>query len=118
MIKVLVVDDADFLRKRVVSYLKEENYQVSEAASGTVGLTQYVAHQPDVILLDLVLPDIDGISIVKNIRQKDKYVKIIMISGEADRSVIKDAVIAGITDFVVKPFQMDTLKEKIENVLK
>lgn len=118
---VLVVDDSAMMRKIVIKNLKESGFDVSvvEAADGKEGLEAFQKGGVDVVLSDWNMPNMDGITMVKEIRKEDpdKKVPIIMITTEGSVDKVKEAVMAGANNYLAKPFTPETFKEKLGKIL-
>lgn len=116
---VLVVDDDEFQRKIIGQLLEEENYYLVFAANGIEALNALRKVQPDVILMDVMMPDMDGLEATRNLKASPRYAKIpvVMITGNSEGQVVIDSLHAGANDFVVKPFERTTLIAKIEHAL-
>lgn len=113
--KVLLVDDSGTMRTIQRRCLNKLNVnEVVEADNGQTGLNEFQSQQFDVVLTDWNMPVMDGLTFVKNMRAENKTVPIIMITTEAERSRVVDAIQAGVSDYLVKPFTPDKLKEKLE----
>jgi len=115
--KVLVVDDAEFVRVRTGSFLSQKGYEIVEAADGAQAVEKYQAEQPDVVLMDITMPVMDGISAVRAIRELDPQARIIMCSAVGQKSMVIESLKAGAKDFVLKPFQPEKLLQTLEKHL-
>ena len=113
---ILVVDDEAIVLEVVSDYLRKEGFTVVTAADGEEALLRFQESRPDLILLDLMLPRIDGIEVCRRIRSTSN-VPIIMVTTEAEKSRVIEAIKAGVNNYVVKPFTGDTLQEKINQTL-
>lgn len=102
MEKILIIEDDEDIRKILKIYLEGESYEVWEAENGAEAMKQ-LAKNPDLVILDLMLPDIDGLSICKNIRQKYRYPVIMVTAKDADRDKIL-GLSYGADDYITKPF--------------
>lgn len=112
---VLVVDDALFMRHSIKLALEKNGLRViGEAANGLEAAERYAELNPDLVTMDITMPDVDGIEGVKLIKQIDPDAKIIMISAMGYESFVMEAIMAGAAGFLVKPFK----EEKIVEVLK
>jgi len=114
--KVLVVDDAMFMRSKASKLLIQEGYQVVEASNGAEAVETYKAEKPDLVLMDITMPVMDGIEAVKNIKAYDSEAKVIMVTALGQRSMVLEAIRAGAKDFVVKPFQAEKLIEAVKRL--
>ncbi len=118
MTKVLVVDDAEFLRVRITKMLAGEGYEVNEAENGARALELYQQIKPDVVLMDITMPEMDGLTALKSIRGIDPNARIIMLTALGQESVVMEAVKAGAKDFVVKPYDSDRVLQAITKAIK
>jgi two-component system chemotaxis response regulator CheY len=118
MAKIMVVDDAAFMRMMLKNILTEEGHVVvAEAANGAEAVHTYMTSKPDLVTMDITMPELDGVGAVKQIRKMDPAAKIIMCSAMGQRAMVVDAITAGAKDFVVKPFQKDRVIESVNKVL-
>ena len=118
MAKVLIVDDAAFMRMMVKDILTKNGFEViGEASNGLKAIEMYKKERPDVVIMDITMPEMDGIEAVKAIKGYDPTAKIIMCSAMGQQSMVMDAIKAGARDFIVKPFQADRVLEAINKVL-
>lgn len=116
--KVMLVDDSKTMRniqKQVLSQLQIEN--VVEAIDGQDALSRVGAEHPDLILLDWNMPTMDGLTFLKAFRQTDMKTPVIMVTTEAERRRVIEAIKAGVNNYVVKPFTPDELKTRIEETM-
>lgn len=115
---VLIVDDAAFMRMMIKNILVEGGYEVlGEAENGKKAIELYEELEPDLVTMDITMPEMDGIEAVKKILEIDKEAKIIMCSAMGQQAMVIDAIQAGAKDFVVKPFKADRVLEAVEKVL-
>lgn len=116
---LLVVDDDEFLRKLLARILSEALYEVECVGSATEALNLLRTRRPDLILMDLMLPDIDGIEVTRRLKAAEAYatIPVIMLTGQSEKHVIVDSLAAGAADFVVKPFDRDILLKKVARYL-
>lgn len=118
MAKILIVDDAAFMRMMVKDILTKNGYEVvGEACNGLQAVELYKVHQPDLVTMDITMPEMDGIEAVKQIKVIDPNAKVIMCSAMGQQSMVMDAIKAGAKDFIVKPFQADRVLEAIKRIL-
>jgi two-component system chemotaxis response regulator CheY len=116
--KILLVDDSTTMRniqRKVLTGLGHT--QIAEAADGLQGLAAFNADRPDLILINWNMPNMDGITLVRKIRETDKNVLLIMVTTEAERTRVIEAIKAGVNNYVVKPFTPAVLIGKIEHTL-
>ncbi len=117
MKRVLIVDDAAFMRTSIKMMLKNEEFEVvGEAEDGLEAINLYKALHPDIVTMDITMPEVDGIEATKQIISFDPTAKIIMVSAMGQEPMIRDAVMNGATSFVVKPFQRDKLIEVLKAI--
>ena len=118
MTKVLIVDDAAFMRMMIRDILEKNGFEVvGEASNGIKAVELYKKEKPEVVTMDITMPDMDGIEAVKQIRAFDPDSRIIMCSAMGQQSMVMDAIRAGARDFIVKPFQADRVIEAIRKAL-
>ena len=116
--KVLVVDDAAFMRMMIKDILTKNGFDVvGEAADGNEAVTQYKDLSPDLVTMDITMPEKDGISALKEIKLFDPNAKIIMCSAMGQQAMVIDAIQAGAKDFIVKPFQAERVIDAINKTL-
>ena len=116
--KVLIVDDAAFMRMMIKDILQKNGFEViGEASNGIEAVNLYKKERPDVVTMDITMPDMDGIEAVKEIRAFDPSAKVIMCSAMGQQSMVMDAIKSGAKDFIVKPFQADRVLEAIRKVV-
>ena len=116
--KILLVDDSRTIRniqKKVLAQLGFND--IVEAADGVEALTADKESPPGLMLIDWNMPNMDGITLVKTIRQTDKSIPMIMCTTEAEKSRVVEALKAGVNNYMVKPFTAETLSEKINQTL-
>lgn len=116
--KILLVDDSRTIRniqKNVLAQLGHTD--VAEAADGLEALQRIREQRPDLMLVDWNMPNMDGITLVRNVRANDPNLPIIMVTTEAEKSRVIEAIKAGVNNYVVKPFTSQTLSEKIEQTM-
>lgn len=110
MKRVLVVDDAAFMRISLKNIIEKAGYQVvGEAENGAVAIKRYKELSPDIVTMDITMPEMDGVQALKEIKKIDPEAKIIMISAMGQESYVKDAVMAGAKGFIIKPWKEETV---------
>lgn len=115
---VLIVDDAVFMRTMISDILKQAGFEVvGEAASGVEAIEKYKELQPDLVTMDIVMPDMGGIDAVKEIMKTDPSARILMCSAMGQQGLVVEAIQAGARDFVVKPFQPSRVLEAVQRLL-
>ena len=118
MAKILIVDDAAFMRMMIKDILTKNGYEVvAEAANGVETVELYKSHQPDLVTMDITMPEMDGIEAVKQIKAVNPAAKVIMCSAMGQQSMVMDAIKAGANDFIVKPFQADRVLEAVKKIV-
>jgi two-component system, chemotaxis family, chemotaxis protein CheY len=116
--KILIVDDAAFMRMMIKDILTKNGFEVvGEAADGAQAVEKYKEVQPDLVTMDITMPEKDGIAALKDIKAMDPAAKIIMCSAMGQQAMVIDAIQAGAKDFIVKPFQADRVIEAIQKAL-
>lgn len=116
--RVLIVDDAKFMRHMLKTILVETGYEiVGEANDGSEAIEMYEKLKPDVVTMDIVMPNVSGIEALKEIRTSDPNAKIIMISAIDQREPLMEALKLGAADYVVKPFEKDRVEEAMGRVM-
>jgi two-component system response regulator AtoC len=118
MAKILVIDDDRSICESLDLYLSEEGYECHTAVTGTDGLNKFVQVQPDLVILDIRLPDIDGFTVLEELREDDEDVKVIMITAFHDMDTTIRAMKAGAYDYIHKPINIDELEVSLQKALK
>lgn len=113
MAKVLIADDAAFMRMRSASLLKELGHEVIEAEDGQQAVDLYAQHAPDAVLLDITMPVMDGLDALRAIMAADPSAKVAMVTAMGQQQVIMEPIKAGAKDFVVKPFDASRIEEAL-----
>ena len=115
---ILVVDDAAFMRMMIKDILTKNGYNVvGEAENGAKAMEKYNELKPDLVLMDITMPEVDGIQALKNIKAADANSKIIMCSAMGQQAMVIEAIQSGAKDFIVKPFQADRVLEAVKKVI-
>jgi two-component system chemotaxis response regulator CheY len=117
MAKILIVDDAEFLRVRISKMLIGDGFEVIEADNGAKAVEVYTAQKPDMVLMDITMPEMDGLSALKKIRSIDPQAKVVMLTALGQESVVLEAIKSGARDFVVKPFERERVLNAINKIL-
>mgnify|MGYP000211977256 CR=1 FL=1 len=116
--KVLIVDDAAFMRMMLKDILQKNDFEVvAEAENGKVGVAAYQKFKPDIVTMDITMPEMDGITAVKEIKKVDPAAKVVMCSAMGQQAMVIEAIQAGARDFIVKPFQADRVLEAIRKAV-
>jgi two-component system chemotaxis response regulator CheY len=117
MAKILVVDDAAFMRMKAVKILKENGYEVVEAGTGAEAVDQYKKEKPDGVLMDITMPDVDGLAALKLLKEYDANAKVTMVTAMGQQAIVMDALKSGALDFIVKPFDPARIKAAVEKMV-
>jgi two-component system, chemotaxis family, chemotaxis protein CheY len=117
MAKVLLVDDAAFMRMRCAKVLNKLGHSVVEAENGLQALDVFDREKPELVLLDITMPEMDGIEALKAIKQRQPNAKVAMVSAMGQQDMVLEAIKSGASDFVLKPFDEDRLISAIEKLL-
>ena len=117
MAKILIVDDAEFLRVRLTKMLDTDGFQVFQAENGLKAVELYKEIHPDIVLMDVTMPEMDGLTALKTIVGFDSKAKVIMLTALGQESVVLEAVKSGARDFIVKPFEHDRVMKAITKLL-
>ena len=116
--KVLIVDDAAFMRMMLRDILAKNGFEVvGEADNGKVAVQMYNDLKPDVVTMDITMPEMDGIAAVKEIKAADPNAKVVMVSAMGQQAMVIEAIRSGAADFIVKPFQPDRVLEALGKAL-
>lgn len=115
---VLVCDDAIFMRTMIADILTQAGYEVvGEAETGVQAVEKYKQLKPDLVTMDIVMPDMGGIDAVREIVKVDPAARVLMCSAMGQQALVVEAIQAGAKDFVVKPFQPSRVLEAVQRVL-
>lgn len=115
--KVLIVDDAAFMRMMLRDILTKHGYVVvGEGENGNEALTKYMELKPDLVTMDITMPECDGISGLKKIMDYDPSAKVVMCSAMGQQAMVIEAIKSGAKDFIVKPFQAERVLESLNKV--
>ena len=117
MALVMVVDDAAFMRMKCAKLLSENGYQVVEASNGAEAVELYKSRKPDAVLLDITMPDMDGLTALKEVMKIDPEANVSMVTAMGQQSIVMDALKAGAKDFVIKPFDADRVLAAVRKML-
>lgn len=115
---ILICDDAAFMRMMIKDILTKNGYNVAgEAENGARAVEQYNTLKPDLVLMDITMPEMDGIQALKKIRENDSSAKVIMCSAMGQQAMVIESIQSGAKDFIVKPFQADRVIEAVKKVV-
>ena len=115
---ILICDDAAFMRMMIKDILSKNGYNVvGEAENGAVAVDKYNELKPDLVLMDITMPEMDGIQALKKIKEADPGATVIMCSAMGQQAMVIESIQSGAKDFIVKPFQADRVLEAVKKVL-
>lgn len=118
MAKIMICDDAAFMRMMIKDILTKNGYEIAaEAENGAVAVEKYPDAKPDLVLMDITMPDMDGIQALKKIKEIDPNANIIMCSAMGQQTMVIEAIQSGAKDFIVKPFQAERVLEAVKKVV-
>ena len=118
MKRVMVCDDAAFMRMMIKDILVKNGYEIAaEAENGLKAVERYLEAKPDLVLMDITMPEVDGIEAVRRIKALDSNANVIMCSAMGQQAMVIEAIQAGAKDFIVKPFQGDRVLEAVRKVI-
>ncbi len=118
MAKILVVDDAAFMRMMIKDTLTKGGYtDLIEAADGAIAVEQFKAESPNLVILDITMPNKNGLEALKEIKAIDPAAQVIMCSAMGQESMVIDAIKSGAKDFIVKPFKAERIIEAVGKIL-
>lgn len=113
--KILIVDDAIFMRMKLKDILESNGYEVvAEAQDGREAIEKYQTEKPDLVTMDITMPEMDGVSALKEIKKIDPNATIIMCSAMGQQAMVMEAIQAGAVDFIVKPFDTERVIKSLE----
>ena len=116
--KILLVDDAAFMRKMIKDTLSKNGYtELYEAVDGLDAVEKFTQIAPDLVIMDITMPNMDGLEALKAIRAKDGSANVVMCSAMGQESMVMDAVRSGAKDFIVKPFKPDRVLKTVNTIL-
>ena len=117
MATILVVDDAAFMRMRCCKMLTEQGYDVLQAENGAQAVDVYREKRPDAVLMDITMPEMDGLAALKALRALDPEARVAMVTAVGQQTIIMDAIKSGARDFVVKPFEAARVLQAVSKLL-
>ena len=116
--RILIADDAAFMRMMLKDILTKGGYEIAgEAADGNEALAKYKEVKPDLVTMDITMPNCDGIQSLKQIKAADPAANVVMCSAMGQQAIVIEAIQSGAKDFIVKPFQVDRVLEAIKKIL-
>ena len=117
MKKVMIVDDAAFMRLNLKNIIEEMGYEIiAEAENGKQAVDKYQEHSPDLVTMDITMPEMDGIEATRAITSFDDKANVLVCSAMGQQSLVIEAIEAGAKDFIVKPFERNRIKEAMQKV--
>ncbi len=115
---ILVCDDAAFMRMMIKDILTKNGYNIAgEAENGAKAVEKYAELKPDLVLMDITMPEMDGIEALKKIKAADANASVIMCSAMGQQAMVIESIQSGAKDFIVKPFQADRVIEAVQKVV-
>ena len=117
MKRVMVVDDAMFMRASLKMMMEKNGFEVcAEAENGVVAVQKYKEVKPDIVTMDITMPEMDGLQALKLIKQIDPDAKVVVVSAMGQEPVVKDAILSGAKSFIVKPFKEDFVLKTLSSL--
>ena len=118
MAKIMLVDDAAFMRMMVKNALTKSGYDnFVEAQDGAEAVKKYDEEKPDMVIMDITMPNMDGLQALKTIRENDPNAKVVMCTAMGQEGMVVDAIKSGAKDFIVKPFNADRIVQTVNTIL-
>lgn len=117
MKKVLIVDDAAFMRMSIKTILEKNGFEIAgEAENGQDGVLKYMELNPDIVTLDITMPEMDGLTALKEIKKIDSNAKVIIVSAMGQEGYVREAVMCGAKSFIVKPFTEEHVLKVLSSI--
>ena len=117
MKKILVVDDAAFMRVSIKNMLSKNDYEiVGEAENGKIAVQKYQELNPDIVTMDITMPEMDGLASLNEILSINPAANVVMVSAMGQESMVREAVLAGAKGFIVKPFKEDVILSALQSL--
>jgi len=117
MARILVVDDAAFMRVRAAKVLEDAGHEVAQAENGVQAVSKYGEWRPDAVLMDITMPEMDGLAALKEIKKIDPAARVAMVTAMGQQAIVMEALKAGAKDFVLKPFQPERVLAALQKIL-
>jgi two-component system chemotaxis response regulator CheY len=115
---ILICDDATFMRMLIKDILIKNGYNIAgEAENGLKAIDKYIETKPDLVMMDITMPDMDGIQALKKIKATDPNANVIMCSAMGQQAMVIESIQSGAKDFIVKPFQQDRVLEAVKKAI-
>jgi two-component system chemotaxis response regulator CheY len=116
--RIMIVDDAAFMRMMLKDILTRHGFEVvGEAENGSVAVEMYKEKKPDLVTMDITMPEMDGVTALKEIRKIDPNAQVVMCSAMGQQGMVIEAIQSGAKDFIVKPFQEERVVEAVKKIL-
>ncbi len=116
--RILICDDAAFMRMMIKDILTKGGYEIAgEAENGKIAVEKYAELKPDLVLMDITMPEMDGIQALKKIKEADPSAVVAMCSAMGQQAMVIEAIQSGAKDFIVKPFQADRVLEAVKKIV-
>lgn len=117
MAKVLIVDDAAFMRIQIKNMLSKNGYEVAgEAENGMIAVEKYKELSPDVVTMDITMPELSGLDALREIIKADPQAKVVMVSAMGQEAMVRDAILSGAKGFIVKPFKEEGILAAVKKL--
>ena len=117
MATVLIVDDAAFMRISIKNMLTKNGYEVvGEAENGAIGVQMYKDLTPDIVTMDITMPEMSGLDALKEIQKHDPKAKVVMVSAMGQEAMVREAIVSGAKGFIVKPFKEEGILAAIKKL--
>lgn len=119
MAKILIVEDEDDIRNNLRRFLRLEGYEVAEAENGRRGVAQAIAEQPDLIICDLMMPELDGFEVLREVRGNPatRHIAFCFLTASAEKDTRHEGLAKGADEYITKPFNLSELRQIIERIL-
>ena len=117
MKKVLVVDDSEFMRMVLKNILKEKKYQIIETSDGPEAIEQFKVEKPDLVLLDIIMPKMDGVAVLDSLKKIKSDANVIMITAVGQEQTMEECKRLGAKGYIIKPFDEKQVLEEVKKVL-
>ncbi|WP_414839025.1 response regulator [Carnobacterium sp. TMP28] len=116
--RVMIVDDAAFMRMKLKDILEKNGYEVvAEAQNGIEAIEKYKQEKPDLVTMDITMPEMDGVEALKGIKAFDPASRVVMCSAMGQQGMVMDAIRSGAVDFIVKPFDTDRVIKALDKAV-
>jgi DNA-binding response OmpR family regulator len=114
---ILIIDDSTYTRTKIRDFLKADGHEITEASDGSKGLHAISTRPPDCVILDLIMPDVDGLKILKALHDRGDKVPVVVVTADIQESVRKQCMEFGAAAFISKPPKEDELRRTVKNIL-